>query len=147
MAALLRFLALALPAALLVLAFAGWAAEALGAAPDLAPLAARGVARSEGLPTGVAMLAALFEALALVAFYLLVEGRTGSPVADGVVAGLAAWLFRGPLLVVAVAALTRLPTAPFWQGARIWLVALPMAGAAIGAVARWTRPPSPRSPA
>ena len=127
---MLRFLALALPAALLVLAFAGWAAESLGGAPDHGPLAA------------------LFEATALVAFYLLVEGRTGSPVADGVVAGLAAWLFRGPLLVVAVAALTRLPTDPFWQSARIWLVALPAAGAAVGAVARWTRPPSgPRAPA
>ena len=53
--------------------------------------------------------------------------------------GLAAWLFRGPLLVLAVATLTRLPVAPFWQLARVSLVALPAAGLVVGAIARWRR--------
>ena len=39
------------------------------------------------------------------------------------------------LLFLAVATLTRLPTAPFWQLARVGFVALPAAGLAIGAVA------------
>lgn len=139
MVALLRFLALALPAAVLVLALTSFGAGALGLGPDLEPLAARGLARPGGLPFGLAALALAFEATALVALFLLVEGRSGWPVADGLAAGAAAWLFRGPLLVLAVAHLTRLPTEPFWQAARVELVALPAAGAAIGALAAWTR--------
>lgn len=137
---MLRFLALALPGAVLVLALVPLALGAAGWAPDLESLEARGVARPQGLPAPEQGLALLFEGTALVALFLLVEGRATSPVVDGVVAGLAAWLFRGPLLVVAVAELTRLPTEPFWHAARIALVALPAAGAVVGAVARWTRP-------
>lgn len=135
MAALLRFLVLALPAAVLVLALAGFGANALGWGPDLEPLEARGLGRPGGLAARHAALALVFEATALVALFLLVEGRTGSAVGDGVAAGAAAWLFRGPLLVLAVAQLTRLPTEPFWQAARVELFALPAAGAAIGALA------------
>lgn len=144
MATLVRFLALALPAAVLVLALAGFGASALGWGPDLEPLEARGLARPGGLPARLATLALLFEASALVALYLLIEGRTGSTVGDGVAAGAAAWLFRGPVLVLAVAELTRLPTEPFWQAARVELVALPAAGAAVGAIAAFAaraRPP------
>jgi hypothetical protein len=140
MTALVRFLALALPVAVLVLALVSFTGAALGVGPDLGPLAQRGVARPHGLPQPAAALALVFEATALLAFYLLVEGRTGSGVVDGLVAGLAAWLFRGPLLVLTVAHLTRLPTAPFWQVARLELIALPLAGAAIGALARLARP-------
>lgn len=136
---MIRFLALALPAAVLVLALVTFAGAALGAGPDLAPLAQRGVARPQGLPQPAAALALVFEATALLAFFLLIEGRAGGGVLDGAIAGLAAWLFRGPLLVLTVAHLTRLPTAPFWQAARLDLVALPLAGAAIGALARAMR--------
>jgi len=139
MTALIRFLALALPAAVLVLALVAFLGAELGAGPDLAPLAQRGVGRPQGLPRPAAALALVFEATALLALFLLIEGRTGSGVLDGVVAGLAAWLFRGPLLVLTVAELTRLPTAPFWQTARLDLAALPLAGAAIGALARLAR--------
>lgn len=134
-----RFLALALPTAMLVLALAGFAAETLGLGPDLAPLAARGIGRPGGLPTGVRALALAFEATALVALYLLVRGRGAARLFDGVTAGLAAWLFRGPILVLSIAQLTRLPTDPFWQAARIELVALPVAGLAVAALARATR--------
>jgi hypothetical protein len=136
----LRFLALAVPAALLVLAGVGATAAALDLGPDRAPLAARGVARTVPLPAALALGGALFEAVALVALFLLVEGRSGSPLLDGLATGLAAWLFRGPLLVLAVATLTRLPTAPFLELARVGLVALPAAGLAVGAIARWRRP-------
>lgn len=137
---MLRFLALAIPAALLVLAAVAASATALDLGPDRAPLAARGVARAAPLPPGLQIAGMLFEAVALVALFLLVEGRSGSALLDGLAAGLAAWLFRGPLLVLAVATLTRLPTAPFWQLARVGFVALPAAGLAIGAVARWRKP-------
>lgn len=136
---MLRFLALAIPVALLVLAGVGATATALDLGPERGPLAARGVARAAPLPLSLQLAGALFEAVALVALFLLVEGRSGSPLLDGLAAGLAAWLFRGPLLVLAVATLTRLPTAPFWQLARIGLVALPAAGLAVGAIARWQK--------
>lgn len=138
---MLRFLALALPTAVLVLALAAFGAGALGWGPDLEPLSALGMAPTAVRPVGVRLLALLFEATALVAFFLLVEGRGGSRVVDGLIAGLAAWLFRGPLLVLAVAELSRLPTAPFWELARVSLVALPVAGVAVALVAR--RPPAP----
>ena len=140
MGGVLRFLVLALPVALLILALAPVAAELVRAGVDDAPLAARGIARPLPLDATTRTLALVFEAFALVALYLLVEGRTASRLVDGVVAGFAAWIFRGPLLVLTVSALTRLPLAPFWQTARIALVALPLAGAAIGLVARWARP-------
>lgn len=137
-----RFLALAVPLALLVLVAVDAGATALGWAPDLGPLAARGVARPLALPVTLGLLGVLFEAVALVALFLLVEGRSGSPLLDGIAAGLAAWLFRGPLLVFTIASLTRLPTTPFWQAARVGLVALPVAGAALGWLARWRKPQS-----
>lgn len=135
----MRFLALALPAALLVLAVAAPIAAALGAEVDTEALATRGVGRPGGLDARHQAVVLGFEATALTALFLLVEGRTRSPLLDGLLAGLAAWLFRGPLLVVTVAALTRLPTEPFWQTARIDLVALPVAGLAVGLCARFAR--------
>ena len=137
---MLRFLVLAIPVALLVVAAVGAGATALGLGPDVGPLAARGIARPTPLAAPLQLAGAMFEAVALVALFLVVEKRGSSPLVDGLAAGLAAWLFRGPLLVYAVASLTRLPTAPFWQLARVGLVALPLAGLAIGAVARWQRP-------
>jgi len=132
----LRFLLLAVPLAVLVLALAAAGADLVGWGVDTDPLAARGVARPEGLPRGYEAAALLFEGVALVALYLLLEGRTGIWWLDGVAAGFAAWLFRGPILVLTVAALTRLPTEPFWQVARIALVAEPAAAIAIAALAR-----------
>jgi hypothetical protein len=131
-----RFLALAIPVALLVLALCGAGASAMGLAPDTHPLDERGIGRPEPLGPAVAIAGLAFEATALVALFLLVHGRTGSLVYDGLAAGVAAWLFRGPLLVLAIAELTRLPVAPFWQLARVALVALPTAGLAVGTIAR-----------
>jgi len=139
MRAVLRFLALAIPVALLILALSAVAATSLGVAPDATPLDQRGVGRPEPLSTPMQLTGMLFEATALVALFLLVEGRSGSPLVDGLAVGIAAWLFRGPLLVLAVAELTRLPTQPFWELARVGLVALPAAGLGIGLVARTTR--------
>jgi hypothetical protein len=134
-----RFLALALPAALLILAVAGPIAAGLGLGVDTEALAVRGVARPGGLDARHQVAVLGFEATALTALFLLVEGKTRSRLLDGLLAGLAAWLFRGPLLVVTVGALTRLPTEPFWQTARIDLVALPVAGLAVGLCASFTQ--------
>ena len=140
MLATVRFVALAIPVAALVIGGVSASAAASGFGPDLAPLAARGVARPVPLGIGLQLAGALFEATALVALYLLVARGARPPLVDGLAAGLAAWLFRGPLLVLAVATLTRLPTEPFWQLACVGLVALPAAGLALGALGRLRAP-------
>jgi hypothetical protein len=136
---MLRFLALALPTAVLVLALVTFGAAAAGYGPDLGPLAARGAAHPPGLDLRLEALTFAFEATALVALFLLVARSGGRPLLDGLAAGLAAWLFQGPIVVLTIAHLTRLPAEPFWQQARVWLVALPLAGLAVGWVARRTR--------
>jgi hypothetical protein len=143
-----RFLALAIPLALLILALGGSLLEAAGWGPDLSPLAARGVARPDGAPLRLALASALLEATALVALTLLLAGRTARWWSDGLACGLVAWIFRGPLLVLAVAALTRLPVAPFATLAR-GALALDLAAAlALAALARATlaAPESPSAP-
>jgi hypothetical protein len=79
-----------------------------------------------------------FEAVALLALFLLVWGRTPRWWLDGLAVGASAWTFRGPLLVVAVAGLTRLPTAPFWQLARGALLLDLIAALTLAALARRT---------
>ncbi|MEO7794454.1 MAG: hypothetical protein ABIV06_06730 [Thermoanaerobaculia bacterium] len=133
-----RFLLLAAPLLLLVFALGSAVLAYCGLAPDLAPLAAHGSARAEGLPATVQWAAWAFEALALLALFLLVWGRTRRWWLDGLAAGTAAWTFRGPLLVIAVASLTRLPVAPFWQLARGALVLDLVAALALGLLAQST---------
>ena len=98
-----RFLLLAAPLLLLVFALGAAALELFGLAPDLGPLAARGVARPEGLPATIRLATWAFEGLALLALFLLLWGRTPRWWLDGLAAGASAWTFRGPLLVLAVA--------------------------------------------
>jgi hypothetical protein len=135
---LLRFLALAAPVLLLVFALGTGTLALVGLAPDLAPLAALGVARPEGLSWTLRFEAWAFEGLALLTLFLLLWGRTRRWWLDGLVAGLSAWTFRGPLLVLAVAGLTRLPVAPFWQLARGALVVEVVAALALAVLARRT---------
>ena len=139
-----RFLALALPIALLILALGGMLLSSLGLAPDPTPLAARGVARPEGLPLQLDLAARGLEAAGLVALTLLLSGRTSNWWLDGLAVVLVAWLFRGPLLVLGVAGLTRLPTTPFWQLARGALLLDLTAALALAALARAAFPPDNR---
>jgi hypothetical protein len=134
----LRFVALALPLALLVLVLGGWLVSAIGFAPDTGPLAARGVARPDGVPFRVEAAAGVLEAAGLVALTLLLAGRTSRWWLDGLACGLVAWIFRGPLLVLAVGSLTRLPTGPFADLARGALLLDVAAALAVAALARLT---------
>ena len=133
-----RFLFFAAPLLLLIFALGSAALALLGLAPDLAPLAARGIARPEGLPATLRLATWAFEAVALLALFLLLWGRTRRWWLDGLAAGASAWTFRGPLLVLAVAGLTRLPVAPFWQLARGALVIDLVAALALALLARFT---------
>jgi hypothetical protein len=136
---LVRFLALALPLALLILAAGGWLLATFGLAPDTGPLAARGVARpgASGFDRH-ALAAAAIEGVGLVALTLLLAGRTTRWWLDGLACAGVAWLFRGPLLVLGVASLTRLPAAPFAELARGALALDVAAALALAALARVT---------
>jgi hypothetical protein len=135
---LTRFLLLAAPLLLLVFALGSTALAVVGLAPQLAPLESLGVARPEGLPVTLRWASWAFESLALLALFLLLRRRSESWWIDGLAAGASAWTFRGPLLVLAVAALTRLPTAPFWQMARGALILDLAAGLVLAYLARRT---------
>jgi hypothetical protein len=135
-AVLARFLAIALPAVLLAMASWSFAVEQLELAPDTAALERYGVARAAPPPTTLVLGAWLLEAMGLVALYLLIQGRSGAWWLDGLVTGWIAWLFRGPLLVLTMTALTRLPRRPFWSLAVRWWLLYPLCGLLIAGVAR-----------
>ena len=113
-----RFVILALPLLLLLMAGYGFLAEQLGRAPDSAALAGLGLERSTPAPAALTLGGWLVEAAALVALFLLVQGRSGRWWLDGLLTGALAWVFRGPLLVATLAAMTRLPLEPFATWAR-----------------------------
>lgn len=132
---MLRFVPLALLVALLLLAAAELAVQAGGLAPGTAELAAAGIAPG-ALPGHLRLGAWLLDAAALSVLVLLLAGRTGRWWLEGLAAGLLAWVYRGPLTVLAALATARLPVEPFWRAARVSLVVLPLVGLALAALAR-----------
>lgn len=119
-----RFLILALPLVTLALALFHFAGEAL----DL---------------DQPAKLAAPFllgrwvlEALGLTALYVLIYERGLGRWAAGLAACWTAWLFRGPVTVLVVAADVRLGTADWWRLLVAWLILYTVCGLVMGAVAR-----------
>jgi hypothetical protein len=125
-----RFLVLALPALVLVMALFRSAVEALGRAPAL--LGAAPELRQHAV---VVILTWLLEAVALAALYLLVQGSGGSRLLNGVLTGWIAWVFRGPLLVISVATLAGQPAGPWWSLTFSWWVLYTICGLLLGVVA------------
>lgn len=80
----------------------------------------------------------LFEAFGLVALYMLIEGRTAYRWLDGLMAGWAAWIFRGPLLVVTVVVAAGRPQASWFRLALGWWVLYSVCGLALAVVSRAT---------
>lgn len=130
--ALKRFLIIALPLLLLTMALFRFAQEMLRMAPDAA-LLSRGGAPS--LPHWVMLGTWVLESLGLAALYLLVQGRGGRRLTSGLLTGWIAWVFRGPLLVVAVVALGGLPPGPWWSLAFSWWILYSLCGLLLGSVA------------
>jgi len=132
----IRFLFFALLVLLLFQAGFAVAGDAFGFAPETRALAGRvhGPAR---VPTTVQLAAWLLESTALLALFLLVQGRSGSWWLDGLATGWIAWVFRGPLLVFAAVALGGLPRQPWWALAFQWLTLYSLCGLSIALVARW----------
>jgi hypothetical protein len=129
LAPLRRFLVLALPTLVLAMALFRSSVEALGRAPALT--------RSPAvtLPIWVVIGTWLLEALALAALYLLVHASGGGRLLDGLLTGWIAWVFRGPLLVVAVVTLAGQPAGPWWTMTFSWWVLYTVCGLLLGLVA------------
>ncbi|HVS02159.1 MAG TPA: hypothetical protein VMT16_05255 [Thermoanaerobaculia bacterium] len=115
----MRFLLLALPLLLLLLAGGAFALEVAGWAGEDLALARLGLERDRGVgPWRLAEWG--LEAVGLTALFLLIEGR-GSRWVDGLLAGGVAWVFRGPLLLLTLARLTWLPGQPWLAQVLGWL--------------------------
>ena len=130
-----RFLSLSLPLLVGMMGlFALWLAW--GLAPSTAELARLGLERSEPLPLHIAAGGWVIESLALTALFLLIQGRSGGWLLDGLVTGLIGWIFRGPLMVLSLVGMSRLGADPWWPMALRWLLLYLACGVALSIVAR-----------
>ena len=130
-----RYLILAVPLLVLTLAIIAFAQEQLsGGARQRAVTALSG--RPLALPPGSYLLATwVLEAIGLTALFLLVQRRGRPWWLDGAMTGGIAWVFRGPLLVVTVVGLARVPRAPWWSLSVGWLVAYLLCGLVLARLA------------
>ncbi len=129
-----RFLIFALVLLLLTLGLYAFALDSFGAA-----IGQR--AGIEGFELGrlsPAMLLAgwLLEAIGLTALFLLLLGRTPSRWLDGLATGWIAWIFRGPLLVLAITTATQLDPVRWWRIALGWLLLYTLCGLLLAALGR-----------
>lgn len=133
--ALPRFLALALPLVLLVLAGSHFAVEALGLdTPDRLP--ATHLLALWGLET-----------VGLVALFALVRERTWNRWLAGLAAAWGAWIFRGPVLYLTVAGTAGAGRTDWDSLLFAWLVIYTVCGVAMATVAAGARPAEPARPA
>jgi hypothetical protein len=132
--ALRKFLLLALPILVLTMALFRAAQIAWTRSGELLHQA------GPTLPAWVVVGTWILEALGLSALFLLIQGAGGSRLINGLLTGWIAWVFRGPLLVVAVVTIGGLPAGPWWALALSWWFLYTLCGVllgAIGAAARW----------
>ncbi|HSF42309.1 MAG TPA: hypothetical protein VLT87_21075 [Thermoanaerobaculia bacterium] len=127
-----RFLFFALPLLVLTMGLFRFAQELMGWTPDPAALAPAGAPE---LPAWVTLCTWILEAVGLAALFLLVHARGGSRWTAGLLTGWIAWVFRGPLLVVAVAGLGGLPPGPWWSLAFSWWILYTLCGLVLAGVA------------
>jgi len=126
-----RFLLFALPLLLLTMGIFHFAQEMLGMDADPSVLSNGGAPL---LPGWVTLGTWMLESIGLAALYLLIQGR-GGRWSSGLLAGWIAWVFRGPLLVMAAVGLGGLPPGPWWSLAFSWFVLYSLCGLLLGGVA------------
>jgi len=130
-----RFLLLALPLLILTMGVFQFAMEMLGLQVDPSRLAPGG---GIDLPGYVTLATWGLEALGLAALFLLIDGRSGGRNGgwtSGLLTGWIAWVFRGPLLVVAVVGLAGLSPRPWWSLTFSWWVLYSICGLLLSGVA------------
>ena len=118
------------------MAIFAFGAEAGGLAPDESALAERGLARPLAFPTEIRIGTWLLEAMALTGLFLLLQGRSGAWWLDGLMTAAIAWVFRGPLMVLSLAQITRLPREPFWGHPVHWGLVYLVSGLVLAYLAR-----------
>ena len=132
-----RFLLFAFTSLLLLIALFNLGVELVGAAPELGPMVGWREGRS-GLPGAFVLASWALEALALTALFVLVDGDRRSRWLSGLVTGWMAWVFRGPLLVLAAVGFGRLEGGPWWRLSLRWFLLYTLAGLLLALVARLT---------
>ena len=130
---MLRFVAFAVPLLVLTLGVATFVLELLGLEVGAVLTGPRRV-----LPPLFQLGIWLLEATGLTALFLILRGRTASAFLDGLLTGWVAWIFRGPLLVLTVVAVTRRSADPWWSMAVSWLALYTLAGVVLALLARRT---------
>lgn len=133
---MLRFLTLALPLLLLLLAVFGFLVGALDLEPRHGTVVRLALLEQPHIDGAVVLTAWLMEACGLLALYLLALGRCGAWWLDGLVAGSLGWVFRGPIFVLTVVHATRMPQEPWWRLALAWWILYVICGLALGWIAR-----------
>lgn len=119
-----RFVVLAVPLLVLVMAVFNFTAEHLG------------YATSENLPGRTLVSVWILESLGLAALFLLVQGRGGNRWFSGLASGWIAWVFRGPLLVITVAGILPNLRRDWWSISVGWLVLYTLCGLALALLDR-----------
>ena len=135
---MIRFVLLALPLVLLVLAGGAFAADQWVPA---GALAGRGLDRP-GAPSALVLGTAGLEALGLTGLFLLIQGRGGNLWLEGLLTAGIAWVFRGPVQVLVLAAHSRLPKEPWWELALVALATYAVSGLVLAALAQRARSPA-----
>lgn len=120
---LTRFLALAVPLLVLTMALFTFTAEWLG------------LATASSLPGRLLLGSWLLESVGLAVLFLLLQGRGGSRWLDGLLTAWIAWLFRGPLLVLTLVGVARMPKDPWWSMVIGWLVLYSLCGLLLASLA------------
>ena len=130
-----RFLFFALPLVLLVLGATAFAADAMGATAEGLPAPAS--LWREPVSGRLLLATWMLEAVGLTVLFLLVQSRgEGGAVVDGLATAGIAWLFRGPLMVLTAAAVTRLGREPWWTLSLQRLAAYLVSGLLLALLAR-----------
>lgn len=135
---MLRFIVLAIPLLILLLALFGFTVEILDLEPRDGSVVKLAVLHPPLVPEPLVIGAWLVEACGLTALFLMAQGRCGRWWLDGLVAGWLAWIFRGPLLVITIVVAMRQPQQAWWTLAFGWWVLYSVCGLSLAWLAKHT---------
>lgn len=136
----MRFIILAVPFLVLMMALFGAIVVSLDLEPRNAPLVSLALFDDARAPARVVLGSWLLEAAGLVGLFLLLEGRFGNRLLEGLLAGWIAWIFRGPLLVITIVLAAGQAQAPWWRLAVGWLILYSVCGVMMAWLAQPPRP-------
>ncbi len=139
---LLRFIIHSVPLLVLFLAVFGFLVGYL----DLGPAGTMTVLGPQSAPPRIVLSAWLLEALGLIVLFLLIEGRSGSYLLDGLLTAWVAWIFRGPLLVVTIVVAAGRAQQPWWRVAFAWWILYTACGVTLAGLRRLQARSQERSP-